>query len=58
MKSLGQIAYEGYWKQTGISGADLPAWEDQRAGVRVAWEAAAEAVTAALLRMPMPAKAG
>ncbi len=52
MKSLGQIAYEAYWEHSEgkslISGADLPIWEDQRAGIRVAWEAAAEAVTVEL----------
>ncbi len=52
MKSLGQIAYEAYWEhslgKSLISGADLPIWEEQRAAVRVAWEAAAEAVSTEL----------
>lgn len=53
-KSLGQIAYEAYFESSKgkslISGAPLPEFDGQREDVRTAWEAAAEAVTAALLR--------
>ena len=48
MKSLGQIAYEAYcastnWKSL-VSGASLPPWIDVKAEIKIAWEAAAEAV--------------
>lgn len=54
MKSLGQIAYEAYFDHSKgkslISGAPLPEFSAQRDDVKAAWEAAADAVTAALLK--------
>ncbi len=48
MKTFGQIAYEAYYKSSGgkslVSGVPLPAWEAQSARIRLAWEAAAQAV--------------
>jgi len=55
-KSLGQLAYEAYFEFSNgkslISGAPLPEFAAQREEVRGAWEAASEAVTAALLKKP------
>jgi hypothetical protein len=52
MKSLGQVAYEGYFNHSEgkslISGAPLPIWEGQAAKIQAAWEAAAEAVNVEL----------
>jgi len=52
-KSLGQVAYEAYFEQSKgkslISGAPLPEFGAQRQDVQAAWEAAADAVTAALI---------
>lgn len=49
MKSLGQIAYDGYFAKCEgkslISGAPLPTWGGQAAKIQEAWEAAADAVT-------------
>lgn len=49
----GQIAYEAYAASTGwksaVSGAPLPQWSAQSLVIHVAWEAAASAVTAALI---------
>ena len=60
MKSLGQIAYEAYFKYSGgislISGSTLPIWEGQPAKIQAAWEAAGDAVTAALLHDHIPPK--
>lgn len=54
MKTLGQIAYEAYFDHSKgkslISGAPLPVWEKQFAPIQAAWEAAATAVTAELLK--------
>lgn len=51
MKSLGQIAYEAYFKfsrgKSLISGASLPEFAVQSEPVQQAWEAAAEAVVIA-----------
>jgi hypothetical protein len=45
---LGRIAYEGYRTMTDsrslVSGAALPAWEDQTPQIREAWRGAADAV--------------
>lgn len=47
-QSLGQIAYEGYFRSCGgkslISGAPLPTWDLQATAIKEAWEAAASAV--------------
>lgn len=44
-KTLGQIAYEAYFEYSKgkslISGADLPAWQDQKIDIQSVWEAAA-----------------
>jgi len=61
VKTDGQRAYEGYLAacdgKSLVSGAPLPAWEDQAGLIRAAWEKAAEAaqppmilVTGAALR--------
>lgn len=46
--SKGKVAYEGYFEKCGgkslISGAPLPAWDDQADAIKEAWEAAATAV--------------
>lgn len=48
MKTLGQIAYEAYYKTSYgvslISGVALPPWKDQRPEIQEAWEDAAVAV--------------
>lgn len=50
MKSYGQTAYDAYFKycdgKSLISGAPLPAWEDQAQNIRDAWCKAGEAVVA------------
>ena len=47
-KSLGEIAYNAYCKDTGwkslVSGAQLPTWQLLSEAIREAWEAAAHAV--------------
>lgn len=47
-KSPGQVAYEGYYEQSGmkslVSGADLPTWENLKPEIQLAWEAAGKAV--------------
>jgi hypothetical protein len=47
-KSLGQIAYEAYFENSGglslVSCQPLPTWNEQRQQIRDAWEAAAAAV--------------
>jgi hypothetical protein len=53
-KTIGQIAYEGYYESCGgkslISGAQLPQFHEQREDIRNAWEAAANAVSAECIR--------
>ena len=53
MKTLGQLAYEGYCKATGnkslASGVTLPTWDQQDDKIKAAWEAAAEAVKKELI---------
>lgn len=57
-KSLGQIAYEAYLESSKgrsycslcLGGASLPVWEGLASSIQTAWEAAADAVTAALLK--------
>ena len=48
MKSLGQVCYEAYCKNTGgkslVSGAILPQWNALSDRTKEAWEAAASAV--------------
>jgi hypothetical protein len=48
MRTLGQIAYEAYYKTSYgvslISGVPLPPWKDQRPEIQEAWEDAALAV--------------
>ncbi len=43
--TLGQIAYEGYFRSCGgkslVSGQPLPAWEAQAEDIKNAWEEAA-----------------
>lgn len=45
---LGEIAYNAYCESVGgvsaVTGDPLPAWEDQRDRVKLAWESAALAV--------------
>jgi len=45
---LGEVAYSGYYVACGgkslISGAELPAWDEQAEEIRAAWQAAADAV--------------
>jgi hypothetical protein len=47
-KSLGQIAYEGYFDYFKgkylVSGEDLPTWDNQSIVIKEAWEAAGYAV--------------
>lgn len=47
MKTMGQIAYEGYLNFSGgrslISGQPLPKWDEQSGEIKSAWEAAAGA---------------
>lgn len=56
MKTYGQIAYEAYIVAVGgksITGADLPAWDDQESTkIGNAWEAAGEAAAQAALQTP------
>lgn len=48
MVRLGKIAYDAYFRfsdgKSLISGAPLPAWENQDPQIQAAWDAAAEAV--------------
>jgi hypothetical protein len=48
MGTPGKIAYEAYFEHSDgkslVSGASLPAWDDQAEEIRQAWEAAANAV--------------
>lgn len=48
-KGLGQIAYEAYCEVSGnkslVSGCELPTWEELRNEIKVAWVAAAFAVS-------------
>lgn len=48
MNTLGQVAYEAYCDSTGwksaVSGAQLPAWDDQADKIKAAWEAAGDAI--------------
>jgi hypothetical protein len=57
-KSPGQIAYEAYCGSSEgkslISGATLPAWENQNPQIQQAWEAAASAVVRASEPAPPP----
>lgn len=50
--NLGEVAYSGYFKACGgkspISGAELPSWDEQAEPIRLAWQAAADAVRDAL----------
>ena len=50
-KTLGQIAYEGYYERAGgaslVSGETLPSYEDLNLEIQDAWQAAAEAVVSA-----------
>ena len=47
-KTLGQIAYEGYCKQTNnksvVSGDTLPEWNSLKLTIQYAWKSAAKAV--------------
>jgi hypothetical protein len=57
MPDYGKIAYEAYIAKTGgkslVTGDTLPAWVDLRADIKEAWEAAAIAVTSAVVgRIP------
>jgi hypothetical protein len=58
-KSLGQIAYEGYFAFSNgkslISGAQLPTWEAQDERIRNAWEAAAFCVLQQVKHINLPA---
>lgn len=53
MEDLAKVAYEAYCRSTGgrsaVTGEPLPAWEDVTREVRDAWDAASQAVAAALL---------
>ena len=48
IRELGEVAYAGYFKASGgkslISGADLPAWDEQAPEIRQAWNLGAMAV--------------
>jgi len=51
MIDLGEIAYNAYGDNRGwvvFSGAPMPTWEEQSPELREAWDAAAQAVAAAL----------
>lgn len=48
MQSLGMVAYEAYFAQSGgkslVSGTSLPSWDGLNEKIKQAWEAAAQAV--------------
>lgn len=51
MDGLGRTAYEAYGDQRGwkvFNGDPMPTWYDQDEAIRVAWDAAADAVSAAV----------
>lgn len=52
----GQVAYEAYCGRSGgvslVTGQQLPAWDDQAADIREAWEAGAQAVAAIMRAGP------
>lgn len=53
MKSLGQIAYEAYAAQILKDASYVVAgWEQSSELTKAAWEASADAITAALLKKP------
>ena len=53
MVNFGKVAYDAYCESTGgvslISGAKLPVWDELKAEIKTAWEAAAKAVKAILV---------
>lgn len=55
MINLGKLAYEAYCKSTGgksaVTGAELPAWDDQSPEIQEAWEAAAQAAVLMVTRV-------
>lgn len=57
-KDIGQVAYEGYCAVSDgkslVSGAPLPAWDEQAAEIREAWRWAADAVLAFASEQPQP----
>lgn len=51
IRTLGQVAYEAYGDERGwttVPGGPMPAWPDQDEAIQRAWQAAAEAVKAAV----------
>lgn len=47
MKTIGQVGYEAYAKQTGgktFDGRKMPQWDDLPENIKLAWEAAGEAM--------------
>lgn len=53
-KSLGEVGYEAYRQSSGgkslISGQDIPSFENLKPEIQKAWQAAGEAVAAAVGR--------
>jgi hypothetical protein len=49
--TLGEIAYTAYCEYVGwksVNGSDLPKWKDQKESLKLAWNAAANAVVESL----------